>query len=135
MIRQSVALARWDVANEPRDVSPVVAAVVAALVAVETETAGILEDGGYGDPGADHRAETHAAPTTGIDRGVADLFRGEACSGVSFDAAVEPTRASVLGAVTKSALKSFVESRPGGRGSTGAGTSRRRWTRRTWTGA
>ena len=49
MIRQSVALARWDVANEPRDVSPVVAAVVAALVAVETETAGILEDGGYGD--------------------------------------------------------------------------------------
>ena len=105
MIRQSVALARWDVANEPRDVSPVVAAVAAALVAVETETAGILEDGGYGEPGA----ETHAAPTTGIDRGVADLFRGEACSGVLFDAAVEPTRASVLGAVTKSALKSFVE--------------------------
>lgn len=109
MIRQSVALGRWDVANEPRDVSPVVKAVVASLVAVETETAGILEDGGYGSLSA--LSETHAAPATGIDRGVADLFRGEgsgSSSGV-FDVAVEPTRAHVLGAVTKSALKSFVE--------------------------
>ena len=34
-----------------------------SLVAVETETAGILDDGGYGDV-ADSTAETHAAPTT-----------------------------------------------------------------------
>jgi len=116
MIRQSVALARWDVANEPRDVSPVVIEVVQQLCAIETETAGILEDGGYSSVrlvGASSGL-TSEAPTTGIDRGVADLFRGESSEqqgdGV-FEhlSSLEPTRASALGAVTKSALKSFVE--------------------------
>jgi hypothetical protein len=109
MIRQSIAMCEWNDMNEPRDVRSVASFVVTDLEAVEGETRLILEDGGHGS-GADDvpGGGSGMKPLTGIERGVADLFRDKD-SGRVFSETVDPTQASVLGAVTKSALKSFTE--------------------------
>jgi hypothetical protein len=109
MIRQSIAMCEWNGMNEPRDVRSVASFVVTDLEAVEGETRLILEDGGHGS-GADDvpGGGSGIKPLTGIERGVADLFRDKD-SGRVFSETVDPTQASVLGAVTKSALKSFTE--------------------------